>query len=537
MGKLSVVLLLLLSITAANAQVVTTTEQLLQAIQSNRHVSIQPGTYRLEKLKGKISDTVAWSSGTGVVIKGVKNLMLEANGDVKILSPDATAAVLTFVDCEDVSIKGVIAGHTPEVQFCVGGVFDLTRCRGFKIKKSVLFGCGTRGLSLDAVNDLLLEDSVIKECTVDIISAHGCNNLRFIKCEFKYNKYISTPLAFYDCSDVIFEGSVFEENRPEEENYGMSMFSVDKKSQVTVRACMFRRNRANEFEDRRGSVLCDDALFEENAFGYEAPLHKAANGSQKQDFPFRSITVNTVTELLKEIRPNEEIKLAAKEFLLDYDKVKVGNNPFAALSSDHNGLHLKGLHSFKLIGADGTRIISPSEESAVVTLTDCRDCAIEGMSLGHVPFADGCYGPVLSVTNAEDIVCRNCVLFGCGTEGVVLESVKSFQLEDSTIEKCTAGLASLYRSKGEFIRVRIAGNKSWGGLNVSGKSALKIFSSQIFDNQLQGGNLFDLDSASSVEVHNSMIVGNKAANLHQKGVDINFIETKLRDNNFTEKQQ
>ena len=537
MNRVSITLLLLLSTAVAHAQVVTTTEQLLQAIQSDRHVSIQPGTYRLEKFAGKVSDNVAWSSDTGVVIKGVKNLELEANGEVKILSPESTAAVLTFVDCEDVSIKGVIAGHTPEVQFCVGGVFDLTRCRGFKIANSVLFGCGTRGLSLDGVKDLLLEESVIKECTVDIISAHGCNNLRFVKCEFKNNKYISTPVAFYDSRDVIFEGTVFENNQPEEENYGMSMFSVDRKSQVTLRACMFRRNRANEFEDRQGSVLCDNTLFEENSFAYEPPLHSGEDGSQKRDFPFRSITVNSVAELLKEIRPNEEIRLSAKEFLLDYDKVKVGNNPFAALSSDLNGLHLKGLRSFKLIGADGTRIISPSEESAVVTLTDCRDCTIEGMSLGHVPFADGCYGPVLSSTDSEGIVCRNCVLFGCGTEGVVLESVKSFQLEDSTIEKCTAGLASLYRSKGEFIRVRIAGNKSWGGLNISGKSSLKIFSSQIFDNQLRGGNLFALDSASSVEVHNSMIVGNKAANLHQKGVDVKLIETKLRDNNFTERQQ
>ena len=534
MKKIAIPLLLLLAGTL-QAQVVTTTEQLLKSIKPGSRITIQSGTYRLEKFKEAKNDFVSWTGGNGVTIKDVKDLHLEANGQVRLLSPEGTAAVLTFVDCEDVTIKGVIAGHTPEVQFCVGGVFSLTRCKGFKISETTLFGCGVRGLSLEVVEDVLFEKSTIKECTVDIVSGNNSNDLQFIDCSFSNNKFISTPLAFYDCKNVLFDRSVFEGNRPEDPGYGMSMFSVDEKSEVTVRSCKFRRNRATQFEDRRGSIVCEGPLFEENSFGYSPPPEVARRMASKRSYAFRSLTVHSVDELLKEIRPNEEIRLESKEFLLDFDKNYMANNPFVSLESDSCGLHLKGLHSFKLIGGEGSRIICPSPESAVVTLTDCNDCVIDGMSLGHVPLADGCFGPVLSVTKSRDILCRNAILFGCGTEGVVLESVKSFRLEDSTIEKCTSGMASLYQSSGEFWRVRMAGNKTWSGVSVSGKSSLKLFSCQIFDNALESGNLFDVDEASSLEVHTSMIVGNKANRLHRPGVDIKLEDTKLRDNEFTEK--
>jgi hypothetical protein len=60
--------------------------------------------------------------------------------------------------------------------------------------------------------------------------------------------------------------------------------------------------------------------------------------------------------------------------------------------------------------------------------------------MGHDPRADGCTGDVLILRNCEDVSISNCVLFGCGLNGLVARDCANVTFSDSNI----IGLLSLH---------------------------------------------------------------------------------------------
>ncbi len=538
MRSIIALLIFLFWVSLSQAQVVSNAEEFLAAIGEGKRITLQAGTYVLKPFSEAKSNFISWEESYGVVIRGVHDFHIVAEGEVKLLAPSGACAVLTFIDCEDVSVSGVTAGHTPAVDSCMGGVFDFTRCRRVTVADCTLFGCGVRGLTLDSVDTFTFLRSTIEKCTSDIVTSRSSRYLRFSEAIFRDNHYLYHPFDFHETKDVLFADCLFEGNKPRAgDEY--AFFQVDEDSVVSVRNSTLRKNEATRFEKRINSITCEDVIFDDNTFTEDLgsnPKPTVLPKAPKNDYVFRTLTVSTVTELIREIRPNEEIHLLGKEYLLENSSEDFPVNPFVSFNNDM-GLLLKNLYSFKLIGQNGTRIIMPSPEAAVLSFVDCRECSVSRMSLGHVPLADGCFGPVLNVEKSQGMTVRDTVLFGCGTEGVVLDGVNDFRLVDSTIERCTSGFANLFRSQAEFIRVRVAANKVWAGFSVNHKSSLLLRACQIFDNELNSSYIFDVEEASRIVVSRSMIVGNKGGGLFLKGKDVELQDVQVRENEFSDENE
>ena len=74
----------------------------------------------------------------------------------------------------------------------------------------------------------------------------------------------------------------------------------------------------------------------------------------------------------------------------------------------------------------------------MLTLRDCRDVTLEGLTLGHRGEPGYCCGDVLTCDGCEDVLIRDCDLFGCGVTAVNAWQCTRLFLEGCTLRDCRA---------------------------------------------------------------------------------------------------
>lgn len=157
--------------------------------------------------------------GPSLVITSVPNLTIRADGsDRKAHTISATpryANVLTFENCDAVTLSGFTAGHTKEPGYCMGGVIELRDCSNFLVDNCGLFGCGTIGVEASNVRDLQVVDSEIYECSFYGIRLDSCANVSISGTTIRDIGDESGPAPFYclsGCQDVTLDGSPMDGN-------------------------------------------------------------------------------------------------------------------------------------------------------------------------------------------------------------------------------------------------------------------------------------------------------------------------------------
>ena len=100
--------------TSANRQVinVTTAQELIDAIDSNRTIILKPGDYIISGLKQSRRDHVTWREvfdGDEIIINDISNLEIRSDGDrpARILVKPRYANVLTFQRCRKITFKNL----------------------------------------------------------------------------------------------------------------------------------------------------------------------------------------------------------------------------------------------------------------------------------------------------------------------------------------------------------------------------------------------------------------------------------------------
>jgi len=201
---------------------VANSREFLEALGSDRIIEMSPGIYNLSVWDPflnnqpeqaprypnlgnqgglKLSQGVSWEdlSGEGeLTLNGIKNLTIRGwtvpgsdQGD-DVLRRDGIvidpryAFVLKFVDCSDIVIEGLKAGHS-EGGYCEGGVFGYKDSSRITIERTEMYGCGTVGLELRNVSDMKVTNSWIYECTYSIMNVTGGANIAFDNCAFRRN--------------------------------------------------------------------------------------------------------------------------------------------------------------------------------------------------------------------------------------------------------------------------------------------------------------------------------------------------------------
>ncbi len=172
---------------------VSSAEEFVAAVGSNRVLRLRAGKYRLSDVKQRYLKHLYWREvhdGYELVVRNVRNLRIEAaeKGKVELLAEPAYAYVLAFEKSAGVELSGLVLGHSPSPGGCTGGVVQLSGCRDAVIRDCVLFGCGMEGLSLKHVEGMIFDRSVIRDCTYGILTMSDCSRIVFRDSQFMNNR-------------------------------------------------------------------------------------------------------------------------------------------------------------------------------------------------------------------------------------------------------------------------------------------------------------------------------------------------------------
>jgi hypothetical protein len=126
--------------------------------------------------------------GWEVVIKNLNDVMIEGEGS-HLFSHFESANVITFINCNNVTISGLKLGHKVEMSECCGSVIEVKESANFRMIDVELYGCGAYGIyatdssiclekmnihhckygAINAKNtEVEIKDSIIHDCTSDV---------------------------------------------------------------------------------------------------------------------------------------------------------------------------------------------------------------------------------------------------------------------------------------------------------------------------------------------------------------------------------
>lgn len=229
---------------------VSNVPQFIDAIGSNVHIQMAPGTYDLtpwineQVAKGTwkcnhpdYSDVYENASRPAVTIvsefdgyelhiNDVQNFaILPAVGGslVQILVEPRYATTLTFDYCSIVEMDGVTMGHTKEKGSCAGDVLGMNNSYLCSFSNMDLFGCGAYALDLHNTNMIAFDNCIMHDCTYGIMELADEGLIAFENCTFRDCKEYTmiecygeaeSNVVFNECSFSNLQGNFIGMNSP-----------------------------------------------------------------------------------------------------------------------------------------------------------------------------------------------------------------------------------------------------------------------------------------------------------------------------------
>jgi hypothetical protein len=171
-----------------------------------------------------------------LTIKNMENITINGNGS-KILTDDGFTSVVSIINCKNIIINDVIMGHNTKT--CLDPVVIIENSNDISFNRCILFGSGASGIQAKNSQNIILQESTIKECTYNILTSNN--------------------------SGFILNGSTFSDNGGGFDRIINSSMIIDK--------CTFINNSTNYDEDNHliddsntSNVLITNCVFRDNGF-------------------------------------------------------------------------------------------------------------------------------------------------------------------------------------------------------------------------------------------------------------------------------
>ena len=197
---------------------VSNVDQFLKAIAPNTAIILEAKEYDLSKAKdyGKgSSEYYSWYEGPDgpeLYINIVSNFSITGQGrDATTISAvPRHANVLNFTSCSNITIADLTAGHTREPGSCSGGVLNFVSCSQIAVDKCGLYGCGVYGVTTKYVEQIIITDCEIYECSEGGARFGNTNGITIKHTVFRD---LGGYALQYDgiCSGVVLEGNTIPE--------------------------------------------------------------------------------------------------------------------------------------------------------------------------------------------------------------------------------------------------------------------------------------------------------------------------------------
>ena len=249
---------------------VSTAEEFVAALGSNRRILLNEGLYNLSEVSPAYinSSNVSFIEsydGVELTLNGVHNLTIQGAGKNKselVITP-RYAFVMKFEDCSNIAINNIKAGHTPERGYCAGGVFSFEDSMDIQIDNTDMYGCGTVGLHLALVANMKVTNSTVYDCTEGIVAAYNCAKIMFKDCVFKDN-HAFTMVKVWMTHGFSIDSCEFSNNSAE--YYPDAVFSVEGSYNVAVTNTLFENNAAAMLFEQSVIELDESNTFKNNTF-------------------------------------------------------------------------------------------------------------------------------------------------------------------------------------------------------------------------------------------------------------------------------
>ena len=228
---------------------VSNAKEFLENIKSNTRIVLTGSTYNLSKVLNVSNPSIKMTheyDGAEYVITNVNNLIIEPKNGVSptLLVEPRYSNVLPFENCNNITIKGITAGHTIEKGYCVGGVIFLNNTSDVTIDNCKLYGCGTYGISGNKASNISAINTEIYECTYGIVEFGYSKNINLKSCILRDSEQFSM-FSIYNCENVKISDSKISGNKSDEM---FSFISSTESSNVIFENCNFSNNNYKNFK-------------------------------------------------------------------------------------------------------------------------------------------------------------------------------------------------------------------------------------------------------------------------------------------------
>ena len=162
----------------------------------------------------------------------------------------------------------------------------------------------------------------------------------------------------------------------------------------------------------------------------------------------KTVTVSDENGLLENI--GDYTKIILKEGTYNLSKAERSDNKAISTEILYDGDEytvnsVKGL-TIEAEENAKVEIVVESRTANVLRFKNCEKIAIAGVTAGHTPNTGECSGGVFDFEDSKNISVDNCKLYGCGTYGIVTNSVTDLQVSGCEIYECTYGVISMMNS-------------------------------------------------------------------------------------------
>lgn len=166
-------------------------DEFVAALKSNVTINLLPGDYHLDTAVGNSynsnvnyygeenSNNRISNCWVGFEINDLENVKITSQSGVLLYSSDSNDAVITLINCSNITFKNVRIGHSlgASSDGCNASVIGIINSSKIEFDKCDLFGCGTEGFILSQSSDITFENSIIHDCSYSAFDIFSSNNI------------------------------------------------------------------------------------------------------------------------------------------------------------------------------------------------------------------------------------------------------------------------------------------------------------------------------------------------------------------------
>jgi|GEM_PF-2608451 len=208
-------------------------ESLVGAINSDVEIHLRPGHYDLTGVALPARHTKRFH---GRMLANLENLTLIGPGPSEgherpRITTKRPGNILSFMDGKNIHLKNLQIGHAlPPAEGTWGGdVLRFHQCRNVVVEDCELVGFGTSGMVFHFGNQLLVTNTVIRNCSTYTFQLYKSKNVALANCRFEGNH---CGLSLQRSQAIRFDQCVFRNNKkpimPLFITYGCSKVTVNR---------------------------------------------------------------------------------------------------------------------------------------------------------------------------------------------------------------------------------------------------------------------------------------------------------------------